>query len=146
MLHAQCILCFKLICSHSSDQNYVHGKSNIQVELEDLTFVVTESSDYGCQNCFSLVKKRRTLKNKLAEIDESLLLQYRKGAKENGIPCKLKNTSKRLKLPSDQEIHCTTRHLQIYTCTLQQCLYKKWHAYQLPVMYQCLPKPYHSYF
>lgn len=105
MSHAQCILCFKLICSNSSDRNYVRGKSNIQVELEDLTFVVTESSDYICQKCVSLVKKRRTLKNKLAEIDESLLLQYRKGAKENGIPCKLRNASKRLNfLPSDQEI------------------------------------------
>ena len=81
MSHAQCILCFKLICSNSDDRNYVRGKSNIQVEIEDLTFVVTESSDYICQKCVSLVKKRRTLKNKLAEIDESLLLQYRKGAK-----------------------------------------------------------------
>ena len=46
MSHAQCIPCFKLICSNSSDRNYVSGKSNIQVELENLTFVVTESSDY----------------------------------------------------------------------------------------------------
>ena len=104
MSHTQCILCFKIINRNSSDRNYVHGKSNIHVELEDLTFVVTESSDYICQKCIGVVKKGRTLQNKLAEIDESLLLQYRKGARENGIPCKIKNASKRLNFDSDQKI------------------------------------------
>ena len=75
------------------------------------------------------MKKPKTLKNKLAETDESLLLQYRKGAKENGIPCKLKNASKRLNfLPSDQEIvenasTCANRPaMQQADCSALKCL------------------------
>lgn len=103
MSHTQCILCFKIVCDNF-DRNYVRGKSNIHVELEDLTFVVAESSDYICQNCVRVVRKRRALKDKLAEIDESLILQYRKGAGENGISCKLKNPTKRLNSPHSDSV------------------------------------------
>ena len=75
------------------------------------------------------MKKRRTLKNNLAEINESLLLQYRKGAKENGIPCKLRNASKRLNfLPSDQEIvenastYADRSAIQQANCSALMCL------------------------
>ena len=95
-----CTLCFKQI-TLSSDRNYVYGKSGAEVELEDLLFVVTKSSQYICKCCLGLLRKRRGIKNKLIEIDQSLLLQYRAKATEHGISCKTKDPSKRASfLPS----------------------------------------------
>lgn len=89
-----CILCFKILLS-ASDRNYTRGKSCVEEELNDLSFVVVNTSEYICKSCLGVVRKRKTLKSKLVDIEQNLLLQYKNKAAENGISCKLKHPSKR---------------------------------------------------
>ena len=71
-----CILCFGPLLK-GTDLDLVNRKSKIIAELEDLPFVVHDSSPYICKRCLAATKKRSNLKKNLSTIEDELTSQYR---------------------------------------------------------------------
>lgn len=84
-----CVLCFEAL-SKTTDRNLIDGKSKVNVELDDLPFVVHRSSPYICKQCLTVVKKRKSLKEKLLETDERLTSLYRQKCGEHSFTVKRK--------------------------------------------------------
>ena len=97
-----CILCLENL-EKPNDRNYVDGKTNVRNELDDLPFVVFNASKYVCKKCLSLLRKRRSWKDKILEMDDDLSVSYRTKAASFGISFKLKHPSKRLQFRIENE-------------------------------------------
>ena len=92
-----CILCLEVLKKHT-DRNFVKGKADIEAELDDLPFVVSISSACICKTCLALMKKRRSLKEKLNDIDVKLTLAYRSKLADKGMTMKTRSlAAKKLK-------------------------------------------------
>ena len=85
-----CILCLEVLLKHT-DRNFVKGKADIEPELNDLPFVVSISSTYICKKCLALIKRRRSLKEKLNDIDLKLTSVYRSKLASKGIAMKTRS-------------------------------------------------------
>ena len=103
----RCILCFETLAKHG-DRNLVAGKSQTNKALNDLHFVVHQTSPYFCKQCVTAIKKRYSLHEKLKEIDErNLSCNYHSKSTKVGLSVKLKKSrrtsSKRLKFAEGEE-------------------------------------------
>jgi hypothetical protein len=65
----KCVLCFK-VPSNKGDINLLDGKENIRKELDDLSFMSPANSI--CKACLALVNKRRSFKERLCELDNTI--------------------------------------------------------------------------
>lgn len=107
----KCILCYK-IPSNKNDINFLDGKNNIRAEIDDLPFVgfvllSSESANSSiCKICLSLLYKRRGLKQRLADISNTIATTFQtaSSAIDIGISSKA-NAAKKLTYeePSGQQ-------------------------------------------
>ena len=100
-----CILCFQTF-NKSTDYNFVEGRGEFYAkgELNLLDFVVKPTSKYICKQCFRLLKRRKSSREKLEDINRELLLKYKTAAAKNGICVKTKSSKRALFETTDQEI------------------------------------------
>ena len=91
-----CVFCFCEL-TKASDRNLVENKGGFSVkrELEDLHFVVHPTSQRICHACFRSLQQRRNHQNKLDDLNNKLLRQYRQKAGQKGLAIKTKLTAKR---------------------------------------------------
>ena len=91
-----CVLCFCEL-TKSSNRNLVENKGEFSVkrELEDLHFVVHPTSQHICRACFRSLQQRRNHQNKVDDLNNKLLRQYREKAGQKGLAIKTKLTAKR---------------------------------------------------
>ena len=91
-----CVLCFCEL-TKASDRNLVENKGEFSVkrELEDLHFVVHPTSQHICRACFRSLQQRRNHQNKVDDLNNKLLRQYREKAGQKGLAIKTKLTAKR---------------------------------------------------
>ena len=86
-----CILCFGPLLK-GTDLNLVNGKSKIIAELDDLPFVVHDSSPCICKKYLAAMKKRSNLKRNLNTIEDELTSLYHQKCGEHGLTMKRRGT------------------------------------------------------
>lgn len=93
----KCILCYN-IPSSKNDMNFLDGKESIRSELDDLPFVVVSSAKCISKRCLSLVNKRKTLEERIADINNNIITCCRTASiSATGIPLRMKvNAAKKL--------------------------------------------------
>ena len=106
-----CILCFQTF-NKNTDYNFVEGRGEFyaQGELNLLDFVVKPTSKYICKQCFRLLKRRKSSREKLEDINRELLLKYKTAAAKSGICVKTKSSKRAVFETTDQEIEVLPSH------------------------------------
>ena len=95
MASVDCILCCTVL-TKGNDRNLVKGKGEISpiTEINDLDFVVHNTSSYICRSCLRLLQQRRNLKKKIGDLNEKLLIKYQEKAATKGLLVKRKACNK----------------------------------------------------
>ena len=84
----KCVLCFK-VPSNKSDINFLDSEGNIRKELDDLSFSISPANSI-CKACLALVNKRRSFKERLCKLDNTITNVHETALNAIGIPLKVK--------------------------------------------------------